>query len=116
MPGLPIDLEYLRLIFTPQDVDSYPEKRLFAAILERAIADALCATGRCVDSQRHAREAFAWLTRLPTKTIEPHTFRWVCEGLDLDPDALRMTIIRWKAKNKKFYRGKERARNKTLAA
>ena len=62
-----------------------PEKRLLAAVLQRAITDFLTGEG---EIREGARE---WLVAAPQDV--PLTFEFICEALDLDIDSLRMAIL-----------------------
>lgn len=64
-----------------------PEKRLLAAVLQRAITDFLGCDGELRDSAR------IWLLD-DEPTDAPLTFRFICEALDLDFPSLRSAIIR----------------------
>ncbi len=80
-----------------------PEKTLLAAMLERAVADALCATKQCYETRVHAREALAWVK---SRRDDAFSFVWVSEALNLDPSILRNYIIRCKKEQIKFYRAR----------
>jgi len=62
-----------------------PEKRLLAAVLQRAVTDYISGEG-------YLREiATAWL--LSDEDLgAPFTFRFICEDLDLNVDNLRVAI------------------------
>jgi len=62
-----------------------PEKRLLAAVLQRAITDYI--TGD-MDLKESAR---AWIME-DELTDAPLSFRFICEALDLDGSALRRAI------------------------
>lgn len=62
-----------------------PEKRLLAAVLQRAITDFLTGDGEVQDGAR------SWLLD-DELTDAPLTFRFICEALDLDLDSLRRAI------------------------
>ncbi len=63
-----------------------PEKRLLAAVLQRAITDFLTGEG---DVQEGAR---LWLLDDEVTDV-PLTFRFICEALDLDVISLRKAIV-----------------------
>jgi hypothetical protein len=62
-----------------------PEKRLLAAVLQRAVTDFVTGDG---DMKEGAR---LWLFD-DEPTDAPLTFRFICEALDLDCDSLRKAI------------------------
>ena len=62
-----------------------PEKRLLAAVLQRAITDFLTGEGDLRDS------AECWLLS-DEPTDAPLTFQFICEALDLDSESLRGAI------------------------
>lgn len=82
-------------------------KKLLAAVLERAITDGLGNPGRADNPERDIEGAYAWLVheKLSEKPT-PFSFQWVCEALDLNPEALREKIIWHKEKGNMYYPGK----------
>ncbi|HMO02946.1 MAG TPA: hypothetical protein PKD37_07865 [Oligoflexia bacterium] len=70
---------------TPTDGIYLPEKKLLAAVLQRAVADFITGEG---DLRENAR---AWLFD-DQATGAPLTFKFVCEALDLDAKSLRETV------------------------
>lgn len=62
-----------------------PEKRLLAAVLQRAVTDYVTGEG---DVKNHAR---AWLMDDNYSDV-PLPFKFVCEALDLDLSTLRKAI------------------------
>lgn len=62
-----------------------PEKRLLAAVLQRAITDFVFGEGELKDGAR------LWLMD-DEPTDSPLTFRFICEALDLDLPSLRKAI------------------------
>lgn len=62
-----------------------PEKRLLAAVLQRAITDFLGGDGELRESAR------SWLLD-DEPTDAPLSFRFICEALDLDFMSLRKAI------------------------
>lgn len=62
-----------------------PEKRLLAAVLQRAVTDMLTGEGEVREGAR------MWLMD-DEPTDAPLTFRFICEALDLDCDSLRKAI------------------------
>jgi|GEM_PF-727712 len=64
-----------------------PEKRLLAAVLQRAITDFISGDGEVRES------AGAWLMDDDNDEESPLTFLFICEALDLDCDGLRKAII-----------------------
>ena len=70
---------------TPQSGTFVPEKRLLAAVLQRAITDFLTGEG---DMREGAR---IWLMD-DEPTDAPLTFRFICEALDLELNNLRRAI------------------------
>jgi len=69
----------------PSAGNSVPEKRLLAAVLQRAITDYVSGEG---EVQEGARQ---WLME-EDQCDSPITFAFVCEALDLDPSSLRRAI------------------------
>ena len=63
-----------------------PEKRLLAAVLQRAITDFVSGDG---ELQKGAK---AWLFE-DEPTDAPLSFAFICEALDLDIDSLRRAIV-----------------------
>ena len=64
-----------------------PEKRLLAAVLQRAITDFFQGDGDLCESARN------WLLH-NEPTDAPLTFEFICEALDLDMGGLRKEIAR----------------------
>jgi hypothetical protein len=62
-----------------------PEKRLLAAVLQRAITDFVSGDGEIKDGAR------AWLLE-DVVTDAPLSFDFICEALDLDSPSLRKAI------------------------
>ena len=62
-----------------------PEKRLLAAVLQRAISDLVGGEGELREGAR------CWIMD-DEPTDAPLTFRFICEALDLDCDSLRKAI------------------------
>ena len=62
-----------------------PEKRLLAAVLQRAITDFVFGEGELKEGAR------LWLMD-DEPTDSPLTFRFICEALDLDLPSLRKAI------------------------
>lgn len=71
---------------TPPSGSLLPEKRLLAAVLQRAVTDYL--TG---DAEMR-EEAESWLMG-DDEAECPLTFSFICEALDLDADGLRRAIL-----------------------
>ena len=69
----------------PSAGSSVPEKRLLAAVLQRAISDFVGGEGDLRESAR------LWIMD-DEPTDAPLTFRFICEALDLDCDSLRKAI------------------------
>ena len=70
----------------PPPSASVPEKRLLAAVLQRAITDYL--TG-----DKELKEgAYAWLME-EEEGESPISFLFICEALDLDADGLKRAIL-----------------------
>ena len=63
-----------------------PEKRLLAAVLQRAITDFLGGQGELRESAK------AWLIEEECSDA-PLTFSFICEALDLDLNGLRKAIL-----------------------
>lgn len=80
------------------DVRSYesnnvPEKKLIAAVIERAISDA---TGMAITSKqsivlKESRSAWNWIKTEDNSAN--FSFNWCCIELDLDPSKLRRIIF-----------------------
>ena len=70
----------------PPAGSSIPEKRLLAAVLQRAITDFLGGDG---DVEEGAR---AWIMGESVKE-SPLTFSFICEALDLDATGLRKAVL-----------------------
>lgn len=70
---------------TPSDNNQVPERRLLAAVLQRAITDYLTGDGDLKAS------AEAWLMHGEPEDA-PLTFKFICEALDLDYDSLKEAI------------------------
>lgn len=64
-----------------------PEKRLLAAVLQRAITDLLTGDGEVREGSR------AWIVDDEYTSESPLTFRFICEALDLDCESLRKAIL-----------------------
>lgn len=62
-----------------------PEKRLLAAVLQRAISDYVSGEGELREGAR------VWMMD-DEPTDAPLTFRFICEALDLDSKSLRKAI------------------------
>jgi hypothetical protein len=69
----------------PGATSSAPEKRLLAAVLQRAITDFLTTDGELQDSAR------SWLFEEEV-TDAPISFKFICEALDLDQSGLRKAV------------------------
>jgi len=63
-----------------------PEKKLLAAVLQRAVTDFLTTTGDIKLMSRH------WLYEEDQPENTPLKFRFICEALDLDVDRFRKAI------------------------
>jgi hypothetical protein len=70
---------------TPGDNNQVPERRLLAAVLQRAITDYLTGDGDLKESAR------SWLMD-DEPTDAPLTFEFICEALDLDYRGLKEAI------------------------
>jgi hypothetical protein len=68
-----------------------PEKRLLAAVLQRAITDFLTGEG---DIEEGAR---MWIME-QEPFDSPLTFSFICEALDLDAECLRKAVVGQKSK------------------
>ena len=62
-----------------------PEKRLLAAVLQRAVTDYLTGEGETKEGAR------MWIME-DQPDDAPLTFLFICEALDLDPESLRKAI------------------------
>lgn len=86
-------------------VNHAPERRLLAAMLERAILDLRCNTD--LTKQNDARESLLWIE---TNSSAPFSFEWLCNELELDPTHLRRFAIKIVSGEKKVsglsWRGK----------
>lgn len=63
-----------------------PEKRLLAAVLQRAITDYVSGEGELREGAR------AWLME-DEPSDAPLTFKFICEALDLDYESLKSAIL-----------------------
>ncbi len=70
---------------TPSSNNQVPERRLLAAVLQRAITDYLSGEGDLRDS------AEGWLMQDEPEDA-PLTFQFICEALDLDYQSLKEAI------------------------
>ena len=70
---------------TPPAGSQIPEKRLLAAVLQRAVTDYVSGDGELKEGAR------AWIME-DEPTDAPLTFTFVCEALDLDSISLRKAI------------------------
>lgn len=70
---------------TPSENNQVPERRLLAAVLQRAITDYLTGDGELKQS------AEAWLLHDEPEDA-PLTFKFICEALDLDYPGLKEAI------------------------
>ena len=70
---------------TPPVGSQIPEKRLLAAVLQRAVTDYIGGEGELREGAR------AWIME-DEQTDAPLTFSFVCEALDLDALSLRKAI------------------------
>lgn len=71
---------------TPSSSVMLPEKRLLAAVLQRAITDFISG------DQDVQEDSAQWLLD-DEPSGSPLTFEFVCEALDIDPESLRRQII-----------------------
>ncbi len=71
---------------TPPAGNSVPEKRLLAAVLQRAISDFIGGEGEIRDGAR------AWIMEEECSDA-PLTFSFICEALDLEKVSLRKAIL-----------------------
>ena len=71
----------------PMSGGHVPEKRLLAAVLQRAITDFLSGQG---DLREGAR---LWMMEDDPTDDAPLSFRFICEALDLDVNGLRKAIL-----------------------
>ena len=71
---------------TPTGGNSVPEKRLLAAVLQRAVTDFVSGEGELREGAR------IWLFD-DEPTDAPLCFRFICEALDMDVDSLRNAIM-----------------------
>lgn len=70
---------------TPDDNGNVPEKKLLAAVLQRAVTDYISGEG---DLKETAKK---WIF-LGEPSDSPLKFLFICEALDLDVDSLRKAI------------------------
>lgn len=66
-----------------------PERRLLAAVLNRAITDFLCDSDP--KSQEEAKE---WIFTPLSDAPEPFSFQFVCMELDLDPEESQTALTK----------------------
>lgn len=71
---------------TPDDTGHVPEKKLLAAVLQRAVTDYVSGEGDLKETARR------WLF-LNEPSDSPLKFLFICEALDLDVDSLRAAIV-----------------------
>ena len=64
-----------------------PEKRLLAAVLQRALTDLLTGDGEMREGSK------IWILDDEYTSESPLTFRFICEALDLDCESLRKAIL-----------------------
>ncbi len=69
----------------PQAGTYIPEKRLLAAVLQRAVTDYITGDGEIKEGAR------VWLME-NVQTDAPLSFKFICEALDLDIPSLRKAI------------------------
>lgn len=69
------------------------EIRLYYAVLQRAIEDALCPP-RLEIPTRYKQQAIEWINDNSDGEFasEPFTFNWICEVLNLDSNVLRHEV------------------------
>jgi hypothetical protein len=77
----------------PQAGTNIPEKRLLAAVLQRAITDFLGGDGEVEDGARQ------WI-REDEPSDSPLTFSFICEALDLNHECLKKAIVAQKDRQK----------------
>lgn len=65
-----------------------PERRLAAAVLNRAITDLLCDSDQ--KSQEDARE---WILQPITDTPAEFSFQFLCMALDFEPEEVQAAIL-----------------------
>jgi hypothetical protein len=70
----------------PEIASQVPEKRLLAAVLQRAITDFFTGEGDLKDN------AQSWLSQDELDDA-PLSYKFVCEALDLDAESLRKAIF-----------------------
>ena len=75
-----------------------PEKRLLAAVLQRAISDYIGTEGELREG------ALSWIME-EEPSDAPLTFRFICEALDLDPASLRSAILSSAEREQTFVAG-----------
>jgi hypothetical protein len=70
-------------------------------MLERTVADLL----GTVSTEYHKCQAAMWVCE-PVDVDDPPvcSFRWVCESLDLNPDAMKAALIRMRDNGTPYYR------------
>lgn len=87
------------LRFDLPEVDhTIPERRLAAAVLQRAVQD-LLDTKHHATSQKHRRCAYEWI--FLDGTEEDYGFIWLCKELDLRPEHIQDALLeRYKAGEK----------------
>ncbi len=81
---------------TPQNGIQIPEKRLLAAVLQRAITDFFGGDGELRDGARH------WLLE-GGEPDAPLTFEFICEALDIDIDNLKRAIRQHAENPERFF-------------
>ena len=93
-PDVP-DITILPAQFFPRSGALPPERRLMMAVLARALLDLQTHAGTgTLRASRHLAEVEAWFAS--DDDVWPFSFVSLCLALDLDADAIRSRLVRWR--------------------
>jgi hypothetical protein len=93
-PDVP-DITILPAQFFPRSGALPPERRLMMAVLARALLDLQTHAGTGTRrASRHLAEVEAWFAS--DDDVWPFSFVSLCLALDLDADAIRSRLVRWR--------------------
>ena len=93
-PDVP-DITILPAQFFPRSGALPPERRLMMAVLARALLDLQTHAGTgTLRASRHLAEVEAWFAS--DDDVWPFSFVSLCLALDLEADAIRSRLVRWR--------------------
>jgi len=93
-PDVP-DITILPAQFSPRSGALPPERRLMMAVLARALLDLQTHVGTGTPrASRHLAEVEAWFAS--DDDVWPFSFVSLCLALDLEADAIRSRLVRWR--------------------